>query len=158
LNNTISASKSFVAGESNNIKSVYSAIFGYSNTIESNCTYSTIFGCSNTIDQEGQAAFVAGSTATASHKRAVVFGYMTTSTHHNSLTCGCNNIVDSEALFTVGNGTQVKASNAFKILNDGSAWVSKNLTIGNSLILNSASYGSTLPSTGTTGQIFFKKA
>lgn len=101
---------------------------------------------------KGNYAVAMGYLSKAIGNVSTAFGYGTIANGAKSTAIGTYNISDTEEKygFIVGNGTADNArSNALTVDWNG------NTAIAGSLMVGSSSYGDTLPTTGTTGQIFF---
>lgn len=82
---------------------------------------SVALGYSSTAS--GWSSFAFGSGAKAIGSMSVAFGEATEMTASSGMAIGKFNVPNSSALFQVGNGTSATHSNAFEVLNDGTAKV-----------------------------------
>ena len=82
-------------------------------------------------------------------------GCGTIATRTASHASGQYNIANDNHLVVVGNGTSNTArSNAYTLDSSGNAWYAGSIT-ATKLILGPESYGTSLPTNGVEGQIFF---
>lgn len=113
----------FSAGHENIVNGEASASFGHGNKVDSKQSF--VSGSNNIVAADALNSFVAGTNNQVNHIGSVVLGSrLNTDTTYQTLV-GIGNISVAEGLFVVGNGFGETESNAFVVLRDGRAQVSK---------------------------------
>lgn len=100
-----------------------SASFGNSTVATGESSF--VIGMNNTAS--GKASFATGRSTTASADSSSAFGIGATSAAQGGMAVGTYNVIDSNKLFSVGNGTYSSRSNAFSVDKSGNVFIGKRL-------------------------------
>lgn len=129
----------FVAGKNNTVYGNRSAAIGSTNTVSS--TNSLALGSTNTI----------------SGNHSLVAGYSNQATGAYQFVTGCYNLPNTNSAFQIGGGNAQAQKNIFDIDKSGNVTAAGSLHIGTKVFVTADDcYGTSLPGSGTEGQIFFK--
>lgn len=125
----------FVVGEYNRIYSNHNFIIGNNNRTNSDNSF--ICGVDNVT--QGEYDFICGNSCYTKGNYSFACGQSTETLTNNSFACGLYNDGNNK-IFSIGNGTEKKRSNAFDIDTNGKATFYKNLQCNNNLLVNNSLY------------------